>query len=255
MGLHVLILGGTSLGRLLAEELYAAGRHRVLLSFAGRTESLVRPDLPHRVGGFGGAAGLASFLREGCYDALIDATHAFAAQISHNAYEAARAVQLPLLRLVGPAWPREHDDRWIDVENMAAAAAALGAAPRRVLLTVGRLEVGAFVAAPQHDYLIRAVDAFELPAALPRARLLCARGPFSLEDERALLERERIELVVSKNAGTASTYAKVEAARALNLPLVMVQRPPLPPEVTQVGERAEAHDWLERLHGASQRGV
>jgi precorrin-6A/cobalt-precorrin-6A reductase len=254
MGLHVLILGGTSVARLLAEALCAEGQHRVLLSFAGRTESLVHPDVPHRVGGFGGAAGLADFLRVGQYDALIDATHAFAAQISHNAYAAAQAAQLPLLRVVGPAWQRAAGDVWIDVENMAGAAQALGREPRRVLLTVGRLEVAAFAAAPQHDYLIRAVDAFEPPAALSHARVLAARGPFSLADERALLERERIELVVSKNAGTPSTYAKLEAARALAVPVVMVQRPVLPPDVVQVAEQGDARRWLQQLHLASQRG-
>jgi precorrin-6A/cobalt-precorrin-6A reductase len=253
MGLHVLILGGTSEARLLAEALSREGRHRVLLSFAGRTQSLVHPDVPHRVGGFGGVSGLTAFLRAGAYDAVIDATHAFAAQISRNAVVAAHAAQVPLLRLIGRAWQREAGDNWIEVDDMDAAARALGERPRRVLLTVGRLELDAFSAAPQHDYLIRAVDAFTPPAALNSARVLSARGPFDVADERELLRAERIELLVSKNAGTASTYAKLAAARELGLPVVMVQRPVLP-QAAEVTTRAEALAWLRSLHGASQRG-
>ena len=136
---------------------------------------------------------------------------------------------------------------------MDAAARALGERPRRVLLTVGRLELDAFSVAPQHDYLIRAVDSFTPPAALRSARVLSARGPFDLADERELLRAERIELLVSKNAGTASTYAKLVAARELGLPVVMVQRPVLP-QVPEVATRAEALAWLGQLHGASRRG-
>lgn len=253
MGLRVLILGGTSEGRLLAEALHGDARFSALLSFAGRTESLQRPAVAHRVGGFGGAAGLAEFLRVGAYAALIDATHAFAARISRNAAEAALLTDLPVLRLVGPAWQREPGDLWLEVADMQAAAHALGPLPQRVLLTVGRLEIDAFCAAPQHDYLIRAVDDFVPPAALTQVRVLSARGPFALEEELSLLEREHIQCVVSKNAGTASTYAKLEAARLLRIPVVMVRRPETP-AMPRVATRAAALSWLRQLHEASQRG-
>jgi precorrin-6A/cobalt-precorrin-6A reductase len=253
MALHLLILGGTSEARLLAETLAREAQHRALLSFAGRTESLVHPDVPHRVGGFGGVDGLVRFLREGRYDALIDASHAFAAQISRNAAAAARELGLPLLRLVGAAWERQPGDDWIEVDDMHAAARALGEVPRRVLLTVGRLELAAFTSAPQHHYLIRTVDPIEPPPQLTQARVLCARGPFALDEERALLAAEGIERVVSKNAGTSSTYAKLVAARQLGVPVVMVQRPVLP-QVPEVATRAEALAWLGQLHGASRRG-
>ncbi|HEX6245586.1 MAG TPA: cobalt-precorrin-6A reductase, partial [Polyangiales bacterium] len=244
---------GTSEARLLAETLTRDARHRALLSFAGRTDSLVDPGVPHRVGGFGGKDGLVQFLRAGRYDVLIDATHAFAAQISRNAAAAAEELGLPMLRLVGAPWQRQPGDRWIEVTDMQAAAAALGTQPRRVLLTVGRLELPAFVAAPQHDYLIRTVDPVVPPPQLTRARVLCARGPFALADERALLVTEGIERLVSKNAGTPSTYAKLEAARELGVPVVMVQRPRLP-HVPEVATRAEALSWLAQLHGSSRRG-
>ncbi|HEY6878284.1 MAG TPA: cobalt-precorrin-6A reductase [Polyangiales bacterium] len=239
--MRVLILGGTQRGRELAGLL--ARDHACLLSFAGRTEAPALPDLPCRVGGFGGVEGLRAFLAD--FDALIDATHPFAARISHNAVLAAAAANVPLLRLVQPPWPRE--DGWLEVPDMDAAARAIGEAPKRVFLTIGRLEIAAFQRAPQHAYLVRAVDAFD--PGLPHARVLTARGPFALDAERALLERERIDVLVSKNAGTEATYAKLAAARELGVPVIMVARPTLPP-ACEVSSLAAAVAWL---HG-NERG-
>ena len=136
---------------------------------------------------------------------------------------------------------------------MHAAAQALTPEPRRVFLSIGRQEVGAFQAAPQHDYLIRAVNAFD--PGLPRARVILARGPFELESELALLEREAIEVIVSKNSGTSATYAKILAARKLGLPVILVERPTLPEaEVARTLEQLVS--WLDALHCASvRRGV
>ena len=242
-----MILGGTLEGRLLGERLGRDARYAILLSFAGRTESLRRPDVPHRVGGFGGVEGLARTLRAQRFDALIDATHPFAARISSNAVQAAALTGTPLVRLARPLWERAAGDHWTEVSDFASAAHALGAAPRRVLLTVGRQEVPAFAAAPQHAYLVRAVDDFT--HGLRRARVLSARGPFALEDELRLLTRERIECIVSKNSGTPATYAKIEAARMLSLPVIMVQRPPVP-DAPEVATLDDVCAWLEVLHGA-----
>jgi precorrin-6A/cobalt-precorrin-6A reductase len=245
MAFRVVILGGTSDGRQLAERLARDPRYAVLLSFAGRTRSLQLPPVPCRVGGFGGVEGLVEYLRrQGC-QALIDATHPFAAQMSLHALRAAEQTGMPLLRVECPAWQRAPGDRWLEVSDLAQAVQALGPAPRRVFSSVGRLEVEAFLAAPQHHYLIRAVDEFSIE--LPRARVLAARGPFDAAGERELFEREQVEVIVSKNAGTAATYAKIAAARALGLPVVMVARPVLPPAPT-VASWHSALDWLERLH-------
>jgi precorrin-6A/cobalt-precorrin-6A reductase len=242
--LNVLILGGTSEGRRLAELLALDERFASVVSFAGRTRELRLPETPHRIGGFGGVSGLASYLRERGVDALVDVTHPFAAQISENAARAAQLTGTPLLRLARAAWQRDPDDRWSEVDDMAAAAAALGAHPRRVFLSIGRLEIAAFRAAPQHAYLIRAVDTFE--PELPHARVLAARGPFELAAERALLESEGIEVIVSKNSGTTATYAKIAAARALGLPVVMVRQPTLA-AVPEVRSLDEIHAWLSAL--------
>lgn len=254
MAFKVLILGGTRDGRRLAEQLSGDPRYAALLSFAGRTQSLQHPSVPHRVGGFGGSAGLVDFLRAGPWAALVDATHPFAAQMSHNAARAAELTATPLLRLTCPPWRPEPGDRWTPVADMTEARVALGQHPRRVFLSIGRLELHAFAAAPQHEYLIRAVDDF--PPDLPRARVLSARGPFDVDAERALLQSEHIDVVVSKNAGTPATYAKLAAARALGLPVIMVARPALP-QVPTVEALEEALDWLHALHQASlqRRGV
>jgi precorrin-6A/cobalt-precorrin-6A reductase len=255
MALKVLILGGTSEARHLALRLLTERRFEALLSFAGRTEKLADPGVPYRVGGFGGADGLAAYLEREGFQVLLDATHPFAAQMSRNAARAAELCNVPLARLEPPPWRASAADRWITVPNMARAAQTLSSEPlgntrRRVFLSIGRLELDAFEAAPGHDYLVRAIDPFE--PRLPHARVIAARGPFTLPDELSLLERERIEVLVSKNAGTPSTRAKLDAARQLGLPVVMVARPDLPP-VPLLPDAEAAHAWLARLHGASMR--
>jgi precorrin-6A/cobalt-precorrin-6A reductase len=162
------------------------------------------------------------------------------------AVAACHATATPLIRFERAAWHPTHGDRWTDVPDMPAAAQALGKPPRRVFLSIGRLEIRAFSAAPQHDYLIRAVDMFA--TELPRARIVAARGPFELADERKLLEDARIEILVSKNSGTEATHAKIVAARELGISVIMVARPQLPaaPSADTL-ERILA--WLDELHG------
>lgn len=222
----ILILGGTTEARQLAGKL--AARASVTLSLAGRTESPVAQGVPVRSGGFGGADGLADHLRKEPIDLLIDATHPYAAQISANAAQAARVTGVPILALRRPGWEPVEGDRWTEVNTSGDAARALGPAPRRVFLALGRQEVAAFEAAPQHHYLVRSVDAIEPKLAVPDASYLLARGPFREAEERALLEKQRIDVVVSKNSGGEATYGKIAAARALGLEVVMIQRPVLP---------------------------
>jgi precorrin-6A/cobalt-precorrin-6A reductase len=236
-------LGGTSEGRILAQKLAGDARFVTLLSLAGRTRTLQLPSTPHRVGGFGGADGLAAFLQREGITALVDTTHPFAAQISANAVKAAQITGTPLVRHARSAWRAEPGDRWLEVNDMAAAARALGAVPKRVFLSIGRLEIAAFHSAPEHDYLVRAVDSFD--PGLPHARLVTARGPFEFAAERELLERERIEIVVSKNSGTTATYAKIAAARELQLPVIMVKQPQLP-AADERGSLEEIVLWLEQ---------
>lgn len=225
---RILILGGTIEARQLAGKLAARADISVILSLAGRTENPAAQVVPVRVGGFGGAGGLAAYLRQNKIDLLIDATHPYAARISANAAEAARMTGVPIVALRRPGWEAVEGDRWMLVDTVASAVTALGSVPRRVFLALGRQEVAAFKAAPQHHYLIRSVDPVEPRLAVPDATYLLARGPFHEVDERALLQEHRIDVVVSKNSGGEATYGKIAAARALGIEVVMIRRPALP---------------------------
>ncbi|MET2826194.1 cobalt-precorrin-6A reductase [Mesorhizobium shangrilense] len=224
----ILILGGTTEARQLAGILSARADLSITLSLAGRTESPVAQGVPVRIGGFGGADGLAAYLEEMRIDLLIDATHPYAARISANAAAAARKTGVPIFALRRPGWQPVKGDRWVLVDSVTDAVTALGLAPRRVFLALGRQEVAAFEAAPQHHYLIRSVDPVEPKLAVPDADYLLARGPFREADEGVLLRNHRIDAIVSKNSGGGATYGKIAAARALGIEVVMVRRPALP---------------------------
>ena len=252
---HVLILGGTAEARQLAGLLAGRRDIKAVLSLAGRTKAPTAQPVPVRVGGFGGSEGLAAYLASERINALIDATHPYAAMISKNAAAAAASAQVPLVALRRPAWVAAPGDRWIDVDDMAAAAGALGAAPKRVFLTIGRQEVAAFAAAPQHHYVIRSVDPVEPPLNVPNAAYIVSRGPFAESDERPLLSQHRIEVIVAKNSGGTATYGKIAAARALGLTVIMLRRPALP-DMASVDTPQDAVLWLDHLpEPSTKRGV
>jgi precorrin-6A/cobalt-precorrin-6A reductase len=217
-----------------------------MLSLAGRTQEPAHSPIPTRTGRFGGVEGLRAYLAAERIHAVVDATHPFAAQMSHHAAEACRAADVPLLAFSRPPWERRDGDRWIEVETMEEAAHALGPVPRNVFLTQGRQQLGAFAAAPQHRYLVRAIERPDEIDALPRHRLILSRGPFSFADEEALMRDEHIEIVVSKNSGGEATYAKIAATRGMGLPVVIVRRP-VKPEVERTTQLDEALAWLSRL--------
>jgi precorrin-6A/cobalt-precorrin-6A reductase len=253
--MRILILGGTAEARTLAAALADRRAFAVTLSLAGRTAQPAPQPVPVRTGGFGGPEGLTRYLRDQRIDALIDATHPYAAVISANAAQAATAAAVPLLALRRPPWPKTEGDHWIEVESIADAVAALGSAPRRVFLALGRKELQPFTAAPQHAYLIRSVDPVDPPLGVPHAAYIVARGPFSEAEDRALLERHYIEMIVAKNSGGAPTYGKIAAARALGLPVVMLTRPALP-DVPSVATVDEVLTWLDHaLTFSTARGV
>lgn len=230
---RVLVLGGTAEARALAAALDADPGFAVVSSLAGRVRDPVLPVGEVRVGGFGGVDGLADWLAENKIDAVVDATHPFAAQISANAVTATQRRKIPLITLQRNAFEPRPGDRWIRVTSLAAAADAL--TDERVFLTIGRQGVSAFAGNPQW-FLIRAIDPPDPP--LPaRHELLLRRGPFDLPTERALLAEHGIDVVVSKNSGGALTVAKLDAAREAGLPVVMIERPPADgPTVSTVAE-------------------
>jgi len=244
---RVLLLGGTSGASQLAQALHRAGVPAVF-SYAGVTQAPVEQPLPTRTGGFGGVQGLVQFMRSERITHVVDATHPFAAQMSGNACAACEATGTALLALERAPWVAQAGDRWIDVPDMDRAAAALPQQPARVFLAVGRKQLAAFAQQPWHHYLLRLVDApgpGGLP--LPDTTLVLGRGPFSAQDDEALLRTHRIGWLVAKNAGGEATRGKLDAARALGLPVVMVQRPVLPERLRTDDVAAVLH-WI--AHGA-----
>ncbi len=222
---QVLLLGGTLEARVLAERIAATPQIKGVVSLAGRTSAPLPQALPLRVGGFGGANGLADYLKRQGVTHVIDATHPFAAQMSINAREACARTGAPLLRLTRAPWPAVAGDDWIEAADAADAAQALGLRARRVFLTIGRQGVAAFRCAPQHHYLLRVIEPPAEADLPPDCTVVADRGPFTFETETALMRARAIEIIVSKNSGGALTYAKIEAARALGLPVVMIAPP------------------------------
>ncbi|OBF78285.1 cobalt-precorrin-6A reductase [Mycobacterium sp. 852002-51613_SCH5001154] len=241
--MRVLLLGGTAEGRALAEVLHP--RVDIVSSLAGRVPDPALPVGPVRVGGFGGVDGLRRWLLDERVGAVIDATHPFAATMTAHAAQACAELQIPHLVLARPAWD-PGDAIVVDSDTKAAEAVAKHDFSR-VFLTTGRSGTRAF-AGSDAWFLIRAVTEPD-PASLPRRhQLVLSRGPYRYDDELALLREHRIDALVTKNSGGQMTRAKLDAAAALGIPLVVVARPPLPAGVTAVGSVDEAAKWLAALH-------
>ncbi|WP_280298124.1 cobalt-precorrin-6A reductase [Nocardia neocaledoniensis] len=241
--MRVLILGGTGEARELARIAADERGLDIVSSLAGRVAHPRLPVGPVRIGGFGGVEGLRTWLRENAIDAVVDATHPFAAQVSAHAATAAADLGIPAVHLRRPEWIQRPGDLWTRVPDLTAAAEALAAHGEQVLLTIGRQGVGRFAGCDRHRFVIRAIDAPTAP--LPsRYELLLARGPFTFDDELVLMSRHRIDVLVTKNSGGEQTEAKIFAARTAGLPVVMIDRPPLPVDAVAVDEVGAALEWL-----------
>lgn len=231
--MKILILGGTGEARQLAARLVGLG-HDVTTSLAGRTDSPIIPEGQLRIGGFGGADGLAQWLRAHGVDYLVDATHPYAARISAHAAAASEATKTPLLRLMRPQWQPAAGQYWRDAADAQAAAMALPAAAR-VLLTTGHGGLEAFAARQDCQFVARMIEA-PRPALPEHVELLLSRPPYALSAEVDLMRRHAITHLVSKNSGGAQAMAKLEAARQLGIEIIMIARPAYhpAPEVSSV---------------------
>ena len=242
----VLILGGTGEARDLARLLVEAGED-VVSSLAGAVREPRLPEGVTRVGGFGGVDGLTRYLLNQHISAVVDATHPFAARISANAVTACRQLETPLLRLARPGWsdhPASASWHWVEDHVMAAAtAAALG---QRILLTTGRQHLVELIPRlRRHHVIARVVD--DPAIALPQSwKVLRSRGPYSLVDERFLLQDNKIDVLVTKDSGGSYTAPKLDAAADLGVPVVVVRRPAWPgqDDTDQVADAASARDWV-----------
>jgi precorrin-6A/cobalt-precorrin-6A reductase len=246
----VLILGGTAEARELAARLAGVAGLRTVSSLAGRVRDPALPAGEVRIGGFGGADGLAGWLAARPVTAVIDATHPFAPGISSSAAAACARTGTPLLSLVRPSWIPGERDAWPEAGSLADAARMLPSLGRRAFLTTGRQGLDAFAALDRTWFLIRCVDPPDGPLPANREVLL-ARGPHDdAAAERELMRRHRIDVLVTKNSGGQLTAAKLDAARELGLPVVMIRRPPLP-DGPRCETAAQAESWLlGQLSGA-----
>jgi len=244
---RVLILGGTQEAYELAERLVDVAGLEIISSLAGRTRAPRLPKGRVRSGGFGGTDGLARYLRDESIAYLINATHPFADQISAHAVAAASMAEVPLLRLLRPVWEPQAEDRWIAARDTAEAAELCRREGGRILLTVGSGELEAFAGIRNAHFVVRMVDVPDI-VPLHDYSTIAARGPFSLADEQALLTEQHVNLLVAKNSGGDATYAKIEAARRLGLPVVMIDRPQiaLEPRSLVVASVEDAATWLHR---------
>lgn len=244
---RLLILGGTAEAAALAKRIdreFGAAIDMVS-SLAGRMATL--PDLPGRlrVGGFGGTEGLAAYLKQESVKAVIDATHPFARRISSHAAQACKKTGVPLAVLERPPWRQEPDDRWHETETMAEAARRLSSLGKRIFLTIGRMELDVFKPVTNVWCLVRLID--------PPGENLAAhwhvvqgRPPFTVESEISLMREHRIDLLVSKASGGQATYGKILAARALDIPVLMIKRPP-PSNAPRHGSCGQAAEWVRTV--------
>jgi len=226
----VVILGGTADARRLADALVDTygDTVRVITSLAGRTKNPKHPKGEVRDGGFGGADGLAAYLQDVGATLLIDATHPYAAQITAHAATAARNTGVPRLLLDRPAWEAVPEDRWVHVADIDDAVREISRRADACLITTGINDLAAFAPIATTKLFVRLIEAPDTPLALANAEVVIGTPPYKKDDEIALMRLLGIDLMVTKNAGGAATYAKIEAARALGIEVVMIDRPPLP---------------------------
>lgn len=242
---HVLILGGTTEATALTVAVanrFASGL-KVTYSLAGRATPRRPPPARLRIGGFGGVEGLGAFLTAEAVTAVVDATHPFAARISRHARLACAASSVPLLTLARPAWTRQPGDRWLEADDLAAAAAALPGLARRVFLTLGTADLAPFAALSGIGFTLRMI-APPAAAPFPGCTVIAGRGPFGAAEETALFRAQGFDALVTKASGGAATAGKLVAARTLGLPVVMVRRPP-PEPGARVESVAAALEWLD----------
>jgi precorrin-6A/cobalt-precorrin-6A reductase len=239
-GVKVLVLGGTGEGRELAGRLRDEGVE-VVSSLAGRTSDARLPEGEVRQGGFGGALGLTRWLRDNSVDAVLDATHPFAATMTEHAVAAARSTGIPLLILRRPGWTAGPGDEWLWVDTAEAAARLLPTVGSRAFLTIGRQGLHAFADAGLW-MLARCVDTPE--PAPTSCTLILDRGPYDVPGELALMRNHRIDVLVTKDSGGPQTSAKLAAARQLGIPVILIRRPPLPVGVEMVESVDRVVGWV-----------
>ena len=217
---RILLLGGVTEALAIARTL--GPQHVYSLAGVGRVPTDLTCEV--RVGGYGGAEGLARYIRDEGIDLLLDATHPYAAQISQNAALAAAASTIPCWALRRPAWVAQPDDDWREVAHWSELVQALKPF-KRPLFTLGREPLEHVHEIPQEQFCT--LRALEVYPGNERCEVIGARGPFLIENERALFERQKIDVLISKNSGSTATEPKLEVARERGVPVLVLKRPVL----------------------------
>lgn len=238
----ILVLGGTTQATALATAL-SEGDYNATFSYAGRVAHPKLQPLPTRVGGFGGVDGLVDYLHAHHITHVVDATHPFAAQMSRNAVAACTRAGVKLIALTRPAWTAQAGDRWTRVPDMAAAVDALDREPSRVMLAIGKQHIADFAVHRQHHYLLRMIEKTDAVQLFRDYDLEIAKGPFKLADDLALMRAQKINVLLSKNAGGMAARAKIDAARELGIEVIMIDRPNVPDRI-EVGSFDEIPVWI-----------
>jgi precorrin-6A/cobalt-precorrin-6A reductase len=242
---RLLILGGTGEAVALAKAVDERFPELdTVTSLAGATAKPTPVPGRVRSGGFGGADGLRGYLCSEHISFVVDATHPFAARIAANAAAACDGADTPRLKLVRPMWRHAPGDTWIDVADAEAAAAELARLNAgSVFLTLGVRDLDPFAALGGVSFVVRLIERPTTPLPLA-AEIVTGRGPFDAEADMKLMERHRIDALVTKASGGSATEGKILAARTLGLPVVMIRRPP-PPAGDIVADIAGALAWLD----------
>jgi precorrin-6A/cobalt-precorrin-6A reductase len=243
---RVLILGGTRDAVDLAGGAAALDGYEIIYSLAGVTQNPNLPGCEVRSGGFGGPEGLGEYIQNNRINAVIDATHPFAAGITANAYSACRISDVPRLKYLRPPWQPGPDDDWIDAAFTGDAATYLAAHPGSAFLTIGGRDLGAFAGLKDCRFLVRYIHAPKGGVPLDNCEVVVDRGPFDEAGETELMRSQGVQYLVSKNSGGDGAAAKLGAARALGIPVIMINRP-APPEGPIAETEADALAWLQSL--------
>ncbi|MCD2106896.1 cobalt-precorrin-6A reductase [Rhodococcus qingshengii] len=235
---------------MIASRLAGSADLEVVTSLAGRVRDPRWPEGEVRIGGFGGAEGLSEWLSANDIRAVLDATHPFASRITRNASEACLATSVPYAMYRRPPWRKQPGDTWLPVRDLDHAAELVPTVGSRAFLTIGRQAVPAFDRVKNVSFLVRSIDPPSGPLP-PHSQLLLARGPFDVEAEVDLMRTHGIDVVITKNSGGGQTYAKIAAARQLSIPVIVVERPPVPEAVEAFDTEAGAVDWLRAFGGGT----
>lgn len=239
---NILIIGGTNEGNSLANLLKSININYTI-SFAGRVKFIKNNSLNSRIGGFGGASKLSEWIIKNKISHVVDASHPFASVISLNVFNACISKNIPLIRLTRKSWEQTKNDKWINVNDYEEAANLLEREKKRVFLSIGRLNLNKFEICKQNFFLLRVVEELKETPSFPNYFTLVSKGPFNLSQEIDLLNKFQINIIISKNSGGKATKAKIEAARVLNLPVIMIARPNLP-NIKEVFTIEDTFKWI-----------